>query len=928
MSYPSHLDSLARRAAAVLERARGRLEPILEWTPPSKTYVVITDGSDGANGSATALPFNTIRLNATAPGDLSAIGDYDDWLTLLITHEDTHVLHLDNITGLPRLINRILGKVWSPNSVEPRWITEGFATYLESELTSAGRMRSTYFEMHMRMEFLGHGGPLRLDQISNGVDRWPHGNVFYLYGSRFIAFIAERYGDAALAEVAHIYGRQVIPYSLNRTVNRATGKTYTELYAEWLEAEGTKQAEVLARVEREGRVEGRRLTHHGEFTHYPRFLDNERVVYSTNDGSSDSQLRAVDFADGGRPRQLARVRGAASSSVGPEGQLYYNSLTDTRDIYFQNDLFRLDAEGGRRQRRLGGERLTRGLRAKAPDVSRDGTRLAYTVESGGTSHLAIAETADLEGSERILLRSERFEQVFTPRFSPDGRTLAISRWTAGGYRDICLVDVLSGNITEVTRDRAQDTGPAWSPDGRYLYFSSDRTGVANIYRWEREGGELLQVTNVIGGAYSPDVSPDGRSMVYVGYTERGFDLRGLDLAAVGSRPASAYHDTRPLPSETSGSVVGPSARYHPGDTLLPRSWSPTFSTDAWGTRLGVSVAGADVVGFYAWHLNLDVSLATGFVHVETAWNFNRSASPMAIRAFRHVQQRGGLSIAGQAMVWDARVHGGSASISHPFRRQFFTNRISASYAISNVTPDEPLIPPLDPDTPSPIYPELGWRSTLSAGWAFSDARRRTYDMFTTAGRSLSLNLAITEPVGLDENAPAMRLSWQWRGFVEAPWVHHHAFAFRYAGGISAGPEGERGLFFVGGFPEGVLVGGDLINGIQRSGRALRGYPPFVAGGTQFHVVQSEYRFPIGRIMAGYATLPVFLRRVYADVFVDVGTAFDGSPDLRELRVGAGAEIFLDFTLGYFLELTWRNGFAYGFSEGGGATFYSHLGVPF
>ncbi|MEO7094580.1 MAG: hypothetical protein ABI175_15090, partial [Polyangiales bacterium] len=92
------LEAIARRVADICESVHARLSPVLGWEPKTRTQVVITDDSDFANGSATALPFNTVRLFVTAPDDLSPLADYDDWLMELITHEYTHILHTDHIT--------------------------------------------------------------------------------------------------------------------------------------------------------------------------------------------------------------------------------------------------------------------------------------------------------------------------------------------------------------------------------------------------------------------------------------------------------------------------------------------------------------------------------------------------------------------------------------------------------------------------------------------------------------------------------------------------------------------------------------------------------------------------------------------------------------------------------------------------------------
>ncbi len=201
--YHEPLGVLARRAAAVGERALGILTRALDHEPEGRIQVVLSDDADGANGSATAIPYNAIRLFASGPEDISALSDYDDWLSELITHESTHVVHLDTIGGVPALINAVFGKVYSPNSSQPRWFLEGLAVHEESEHTSAGRNRSSVFDMYLRMDVL-EDRVLRLDQVSNFVDRFPRGNAWYLYGSRFVSYIGDTYGPEALAAISHV----------------------------------------------------------------------------------------------------------------------------------------------------------------------------------------------------------------------------------------------------------------------------------------------------------------------------------------------------------------------------------------------------------------------------------------------------------------------------------------------------------------------------------------------------------------------------------------------------------------------------------------------------------------------------------------------------------------------------------------------------
>ena len=151
ITYPEPLGRVAQRLAVVAESALSTLGPVLKHTPRSRTEILITDDTDSSNGSATAIPFTTVRLYLTAPDDRSELNDYDDWLYALFVHEYTHILHLDTVNGLPKWINYLLGfgvnTIYAPNQVQPRWFIEGLAVFEETERTSAGRLRSTMFDM-------------------------------------------------------------------------------------------------------------------------------------------------------------------------------------------------------------------------------------------------------------------------------------------------------------------------------------------------------------------------------------------------------------------------------------------------------------------------------------------------------------------------------------------------------------------------------------------------------------------------------------------------------------------------------------------------------------------------------------------------------------------------------------------------------------
>jgi Tol biopolymer transport system component len=108
-----------------------------------------------------------------------------------------------------------------------------------------------------------------------------------------------------------------------------------------------------------------------------------------------------------------------------------------------------------------------------------------------------------------------------PQWSPHGQRIAF--WTAHGpnrQRDIATVPASGGEPSLVTTDPAMDWNPIWSPDGRYLYFSSDRGGSQNIWRIaidERSGkplGSPEPITTPARFAGHLTFSADGKRLAY------------------------------------------------------------------------------------------------------------------------------------------------------------------------------------------------------------------------------------------------------------------------------------------------------------------------------------------------------------------------------------------------------------------------------
>src|SRR4051812_13638942 len=257
----------AERVAHFAERAYRLNTRYLNWQPSGRVTVVLSDVSDQANGSASSIPYNFINAYGVPPDSLDELNDFDDYMKLLITHELTHVVHLDTMLSMcPLAINTVLGRTYAPNLAQPTWFIEGLAVLMETRQTTAGRLRSSFYDMHLRVPFL-EGKVLGLDAVSVGYGPvvYPGGSVPYLYGSSVLRYVEDRYGPDKMREISHRYANECIAGGINRVAWQAVGRPYAsafgdDLWHDWGRSSAHRYALQKEEAERRGLTTARRLT--------------------------------------------------------------------------------------------------------------------------------------------------------------------------------------------------------------------------------------------------------------------------------------------------------------------------------------------------------------------------------------------------------------------------------------------------------------------------------------------------------------------------------------------------------------------------------------------------------------------------------------------------------------------------------------------
>lgn len=919
--YHGGLEEIAQRTATIAEMAHQALVPTLGWEPSEVTQILLTDDSDAANGSASATPYNAIRLFVAAPQDMAVLNDYDDWLVELVTHEHTHVLHVDNVTGAPAVVNAVFGKIMTPNQEQPRWILEGLAVAEESRHTTAGRVRSTQFDMYLRADVL-EDRVAELDEISHGPRRWPGGNLWYLYGGRFVEWILDTYGPDTFAAVAQHYGRSLIDYGINRAIRRATGRTYPELYRAWKRHLAEHYRDQVLAIEERGLRQGRRLTRHGRVVSFPRWVparcwqgSEPELVYFRDDGHEPAGFYVGTLGPGGITDSEIITRASGSvASFGADCSIVFDSVATSRRRHYLSDLFRLPAgeraPGGNERNR---QRMTWGRRAREPAVSPDGRRIAYVTQRAGTATLRVSDLTahgTLE-NERRLVPSARFEQAFTPRFSPDGTRLAYSVWSQGGYRDVRIVDVATGAFFAVTHDRAIDQQPAWSPDGRTLFFTSDRTGVANVYAFDLDSKALSQVTNVVTGAYMPEISEDGGTLVYVGYRSNGFDLFSMPL------DRSRWLKPLPAPTRPEGepSVLPhrwPISPYRPLPTLRPHSYGLEVGTGTFGTAVTLSTDGADIVGHHAFAA--EVTYETEGPEWQGSLDYAYRRLPFDLRAtvFRGASPRSDAEIDDEPVTVTEHLVGFTSGIAYGMPGEYDYQSVGLSYTVGDYSHDLDQRRPLDPEAAVPVEPHSGVIAAAHVGYVYSSASGSLYGISAERGFTFGLGIDYADPA-LGSETTLTSFSTTLTGYLRTPWHRHHVLALAASGGSAGGTYPRRGLFSTGGFADEPPLD-SYTSGIRQGAFVLRGYEPGQFSGTDYALFNAEYRFPIALVDRGVSTLPVFLQTLSGVLFADYGGAFFGiDPDRPSevLHLGVGAELWIDLVLAYTAGSTLRLGVARG-----------------
>jgi eukaryotic-like serine/threonine-protein kinase len=204
---------------------------------------------------------------------------------------------------------------------------------------------------------------------------------------------------------------------------------------------------------------------------------------------------------------------------------------DIFGIYDGGDVWSLDLGSGKESLFL--------ENAFNPAPSPDGARIAVDASWVGPRRLWIVDASGRNPQQATSDLSEAVMHL-RPRWSPDGARLVFQNVERTKF-DVRVVDLTSKKLTWVTSDTPHDVGPVWSRSGRYLYFSSDRSGGWNVWRVPvaadgSPAGPLQQLTTGAGQDVGLALSPDGLRLAF-SVLKQNADIWRLPVSPADGKPA-------------------------------------------------------------------------------------------------------------------------------------------------------------------------------------------------------------------------------------------------------------------------------------------------------------------------------------------------------------------------------------------------------
>jgi len=425
--------------------------------------------------------------------------NYKNWIEYSFIHELTHLI-LNNKSG------GVIGKSYIMKPILhtmfiPAWLQEGASIYSETKFIDGGRGDSDYFKMYLtaaidedKFKGLGMAGSIEAGK-----------EMPYYYGYSFIDFYTSVYGEEKLREALDIFSRNQIEGFIKAADKSKKTKEIIENWKKWAAKEYKSG---------EGSREGDSV--YESFGKKYNLILNERKLYfaavnqkEKNSEEGEKGIYSYDIEEKKITKEIG-IEPAGNFKI-KDGKIWYSMIIPDfiRGIYlakgYEKEIGKLFST---KYSKI--ERVIKFFDFK----NRDGV----VIREKGKEELRFADG-------EVIIKGEsgfHYEKI-----EGDGEKLYFSAskdGETGNY--LYSFDYLTKELKKITKGRS----PAIFEN--YIYFSDNREGIFNIFRINKENGEIDQITDVKYGAFEP--VPDRKGNIYyLNYRSKGFQIYKTSCDSIG-----------------------------------------------------------------------------------------------------------------------------------------------------------------------------------------------------------------------------------------------------------------------------------------------------------------------------------------------------------------------------------------------------------